>query len=336
MASAERETECTVCYEVFVDPKLLPCRHSYCNTCIQELTKGSKLQCPMCKSFCDVDQIVHDFQTERFVQAFKELEEEFNRKLERATAASAYPEPSAPPEHTITALKKCELCSSNDIAFWCVECKQWICIPCKKIHLNTSFAKDHHIEKLSVKNKGVKSLLQSEIDSLKVKINDFHKYITKLQAEKKNTQDIQVETLKQSKELRAQCILEVNNKFNRIDNDILAGTDKYQSLLERELSKYQKRVLELETKYQSFVATIKKDPKLATDGGSEVEKAKSLLRKTKSPDMCIESLTIKIQRLKDWSAQAVTFEINGGNILLKVSITISISNCFKPKPLTYY
>ena len=152
--------------------------------CIQELTNGSKLQCPMCKSFCDVDQIVHDFQTERFVQAFKELEEEFNRKLERATAASAYPEPSAPPEHTITALKKCELCSSNDIAFWCVECKQWLCIPCKKIHLKTSFAKDHHIEKLSVKNKGVKSLLQSEIDSLKVKINDFHRYINKLQAEK--------------------------------------------------------------------------------------------------------------------------------------------------------
>ena len=89
MASADRASECSVCFDIFLNPKLLPCRHSYCEKCIHKLAKGSsKLQCPLCKSFCNLDQIVHDFQTENFVQAFKELEEEFNQRLVAATASS--------------------------------------------------------------------------------------------------------------------------------------------------------------------------------------------------------------------------------------------------------
>ena len=98
----------------------------------------------------------------------------------------------------------------------------------------------------------------------------------------------------------------MNIKLNRIDHDVLAGTDKCLSLIEQELSKYQKRVHKLETKYKSFVATINTDSKLATHGGGEVEKAKSLVKNTIIPDMCIESITIRIQRLKEWSAQAVS------------------------------
>ena len=130
MASVERATECVVCLETFVNLKLLPCRHSYSMKCIVKLTRGSKLQCPLCQSFSDVDQIVHDIQTGNFVQAFKDLEEEFHQKLDVARAPC--PEPSAPPDHIITLQTKCELCHANDIAFWCVECKQWLCKTCKK------------------------------------------------------------------------------------------------------------------------------------------------------------------------------------------------------------
>ena len=324
MASVERATECTICFEIFVNPKLLPCRHSYCEKCIGELTKGSKLQCPLCKSFCDVDQIVHDFQTENFVQAFQELEEEFNRKLDEATA-TIHPEPSAPPIHEVTAKKKCELCKLNEIAFWCAECKQWICMQCKTIHLNTTFTKDHRIEKMSEKIKEVESLLQTEINGLKVKIDEFQMYIKTLQAEKKNAHDMQLRTLQQSKELRAQCILEMNNAFNRIDHEILTATDKYSSQIERKISKQQKCVINLETKCKSLLASVQnKDPKLTIDVWSEIKQTQQLVRTTKTPDVRIGSIAIKLKRLREWSAQAVDLEIQGGNIKQKVAITISI------------
>ena len=194
MASAERAMECTVCLDIFVNPKQLRCRHSFCEKCMHKLAKGSTLECSICKSANHVNQIVHDFQTENFVQAFQELEEEFNRKLDAATATSC-PKPSVPSENCVNALKKCELCNDNDIAFWCVDCKQWICVPCKNIHLKITVTKDHHIEDLTIKTNEIESLLQNEIDNLNVEIDDFHRYIKTLQAEKKNTKDIQLKTL---------------------------------------------------------------------------------------------------------------------------------------------
>ena len=316
---AERATECTVCFEAFVSPKLLPCRHSYCEKCIQKLTRGDKLQCPTCKSFCDIDQIVHDFQTEKFVQAFQEQEDEFNRRLVEVTAA-LNPEPSAPPERIVTAPVKCELCNESEIAFWCVECEQWICCPCKKIHLKARYAKDHHIEQLSIKNKEIESVLQTEIQALKVKIDEFHTYIRTLQTEKKNTHDTQVRTLKQTKEFRDQCILEINNKFNQIDQDILKGTEQFLNLIERDIAKHQKEVSELEKHHHALLATIKKKyPKLAIDGANIVEQAKDLVRNTKRPDVYVTGITFKLQRSREWSAQAVSLEIEGGSIAPQVS-----------------
>ena len=69
------------------------------------------------------------------------------------------------------------------------------------------------------------------------------------------------------------------------------------------------------------MATIKKkNPKLAIDGVSEVEQAKALVNTTKSPDMCIKSITIKLQRFQEWSATSVELDINGGGIEQKVHI----------------
>ena len=63
----------------------------------------------------------------------------------------------------------------------------------------------------------------------------------------KNIQGIKQKTLQQSNELRAQVILEVHSKFNRIDNDIITRTDEYASLLDCDLSNNQKKVFDLET-----------------------------------------------------------------------------------------
>ena len=184
MASADRATEFSICFEIFVNPKLLPCRHSFCEKCMQGLTRNTKVQCPICKQFCDVDRIVHDFQTENFVQAFQELEEEFNQRLVAATASS-HPEASAPPELIGTNTEKCELCDENEILFWCVECEQWMCTLCKKIHFKTKCTKHHQIEQLTKKNKKIELLLQTELQGLQIKIEELHTYIKTIQAEKK-------------------------------------------------------------------------------------------------------------------------------------------------------
>ncbi|XP_059199020.1 zinc-binding protein A33-like [Centropristis striata] len=54
MASApSKDLSCPVCCDIFKDPVLLPCGHSFCSTCVQTwwATKRRR-ECPVCKAVC--------------------------------------------------------------------------------------------------------------------------------------------------------------------------------------------------------------------------------------------------------------------------------------------
>lgn len=56
------ELECSVCLEKFTPdghkmPRIcIPCGHSFCNTCIEEIANISKAACPTCKTYMFVDK----------------------------------------------------------------------------------------------------------------------------------------------------------------------------------------------------------------------------------------------------------------------------------------
>ena len=70
---AERHlSECPVCLEVYVDPKVLPCDHSFCAGCVEPLKQGSRIECPLCKVVHDVSRIRPDFRLQQFLDALTE------------------------------------------------------------------------------------------------------------------------------------------------------------------------------------------------------------------------------------------------------------------------
>ena len=64
--------ECPVCLEAYVDPKVLPCDHSFCAGCVQQLKQGSRIKCPLCKVVHDVSRIRSDFRLQQFLDALTE------------------------------------------------------------------------------------------------------------------------------------------------------------------------------------------------------------------------------------------------------------------------
>ena len=53
MKAVTDDTECSICTEVFTDPRVLPCLHAYCLKCIQDWFKdklpGDVVACPLCR-----------------------------------------------------------------------------------------------------------------------------------------------------------------------------------------------------------------------------------------------------------------------------------------------
>lgn len=49
----ENILQCTICFEQFQDPKVLPCQHGFCAGCLEDWSKNSserdKFLCPTCR-----------------------------------------------------------------------------------------------------------------------------------------------------------------------------------------------------------------------------------------------------------------------------------------------
>ncbi|NXE40361.1 TRI59 protein, partial [Ptilorrhoa leucosticta] len=57
MERLEEELTCAICYEIFEEPRVLPCSHTFCRPCLQgllqpsdEIPSGSCLSCPSCRA----------------------------------------------------------------------------------------------------------------------------------------------------------------------------------------------------------------------------------------------------------------------------------------------
>ena len=126
MATAERLCECSICMEVYTDPRVLPCGHTFCRQCI--VASGRLvfnwhgiffvLACPVCR---------------------KELKLPHNEvaDLPKNFALLDMPEPKELPS---------EACSGDVVkaaTVYCVECEHKLCRDCEKEHKKSDVTRRH-------------------------------------------------------------------------------------------------------------------------------------------------------------------------------------------------
>ncbi|CAC5372809.1 unnamed protein product [Mytilus coruscus] len=108
------ENVCSVCYDTFKFPKMLPCKHSFCISCLHEFLGGlqdqSNLICPLCREPCYVpEKGFTDFPTNYFVPVEK------------------------PP-------KVCQECQKLPVYQNCFLCSTVLCKKCNRMHSHTKHA----------------------------------------------------------------------------------------------------------------------------------------------------------------------------------------------------
>ena len=133
-------TECTVCTEVYTDPRALPCLHTYCLKCIEAWSNKQpkqprdELACPLCtKQFTLHSNGVSDLLKNFFVANFLQARE--SRSVEIETSP-------------------CESCSGgegsegnvqNVASVYCVKCQMKLCQNCERGHKLIKATRSHKL-----------------------------------------------------------------------------------------------------------------------------------------------------------------------------------------------
>ncbi|XP_060079303.1 transcription intermediary factor 1-alpha-like [Ylistrum balloti] len=120
---------CKICLEFYVDPKVLPCLHTFCLSCISshfdKTRKGCKALCPLCRATfevpgCQPANIKSNF----YINSLSEV---INTKKK--------------------STKSCTFCEMKNVISacrWiCITCMDYLCEACKQNHQGTRVTFDH-------------------------------------------------------------------------------------------------------------------------------------------------------------------------------------------------
>ena len=118
LKKVEDQITCPICMEHFTDPRVLPCFHSYCLTCLQRvLVEGNhSLPCPTCRSPCPVPDKGLASLPSSFVA--NNLMEVYNR-IKKASAH----------QHV-----SCDNCDNTNADSYCKQCATFLCPECLHHH----------------------------------------------------------------------------------------------------------------------------------------------------------------------------------------------------------
>jgi len=147
MATAKQlddTTECPICTEVYTDPRILPCGHTYCLKCIEAWSNdkrtGDKMVCPLCRKV--------------FTKTVGELGKYF------FVASPEQPKDLPNVENKTTLL--CEACTyvgeelresevQNVASVYCAECQLKLCRHCERGHKAIKVTRSHQLVRIAEK-----------------------------------------------------------------------------------------------------------------------------------------------------------------------------------------
>ena len=135
---------CPLCSQLFKNPKYLPCCHSYCEECLEEMQEYSKITCLKCRNETIVPAGgVKDLPSNYFMDNLvnKLI---LNYKLETETEL------------------RCEECDKdNSMVVFCTDCKLFLCHFCKESHKYSKSHCSHNLISLT-ELRSNKDLIQSK------------------------------------------------------------------------------------------------------------------------------------------------------------------------------
>ncbi|XP_067330292.1 nuclear factor 7, ovary-like [Channa argus] len=141
----EKDLCCPVCHDIFLDPVILPCCHSFCRDCLQKWwTVRTIHDCPLCKKRSSKEFLSCNFTLKRLCESFLQ---------ERDTSSSD------------------DLCSlhSEKLKLFCEDHQQPVCVVCKDSEKHTN----HRFRPIDEAAQQHKKEIKKTLEPLKEKLKVF-------------------------------------------------------------------------------------------------------------------------------------------------------------------
>ena len=122
---------CSVCLDMFVDPRNLECGHSYCLKCLCGLAKGSNITCPLCQipTIKEPTSLPKSYVLQDLINQFHSTK---NSGSTSSTTVATLPTSASP----------CTFCEVQT-SLYCSACQQFICDSCSLQHEQFPLTKNH-------------------------------------------------------------------------------------------------------------------------------------------------------------------------------------------------
>ncbi|XP_070205383.1 uncharacterized protein [Littorina saxatilis] len=134
-SSADSDTECSVCHELFKNPKLLPCAHVLCRHCLLSwLASNPEALCPLCRG------AIADPKEKSKTKGWEEVVDALPDDVAMAALVES--------TRVLSQDHVCVVCQSTAVSI-CLTCNDMMCKPCGQAHTKYSVARDHKVEDLS-------------------------------------------------------------------------------------------------------------------------------------------------------------------------------------------
>ncbi|XP_005950128.1 E3 ubiquitin-protein ligase TRIM35-like [Haplochromis burtoni] len=147
-SQSEKDLSCPVCHDIYRDPVILSCSHSFCKNCLQTWwTKKQKKNCPLCKKINLSNDPPRNLALKNLCEAFL---------LQRDKKASAGSEP---------------LCSLHNekLKLFCLDHQQPVCVVCR----DSKAHKDHRFNPTEEAAQDHREELQKHLKPLQDKLKVF-------------------------------------------------------------------------------------------------------------------------------------------------------------------
>jgi len=132
------DAECSICTEVFTDPRVLPCQHTFCLKCIESCFKdklpGDVVACPLCRQESTIpekglEKLPRNFWVEKMLH------------IHELTSSEAQSAPCSMCTYRATSgATKIDAAST-----YCLQCQEAFCEICANAHRKQKSSRDHKL-----------------------------------------------------------------------------------------------------------------------------------------------------------------------------------------------